>query len=297
MSFDLPDEVVEPVAPETFSQGVEPDVAPEVTETPVEAPQAAAEPEAPSVIPEWLDAEPEPPRGQYPPQQTQELPPQYPPQQPQYPPQPPAQYQPPAQPGADAALQAFVDNPEQWVRTIQQDTINQMGGQLGFQQQQLAGEINQMRQTYANAGIGQADTAIRNAYKFLNSDPVFKSNKDVQARIGAALKGSFDNAAREARTGNYGPISDVAQLDETSLRGMLAFVKATSNVQSPGVGPLQVEGATVESSRSAVADNSVVLTPLQEEVAKRMGPGYRDKMIKAEVENRKHDDFEVSEKG
>jgi hypothetical protein len=66
---------------------------------------------------------------------------------------------------------------------------------------------------------------------------------------------------------------------------MLAFVKATANVPSPGVGPLQVEGATVESSRSAVAPESVVLTAEQESIATRMGPGYRDRMIKAQLEN------------
>jgi hypothetical protein len=182
-------------------------------------------------------------------------------------------------------LQAFVDNPEKWVRSIQQDTINQMGGQLGWNQQQLAGQINQMRETYANAGIGQAKTAVRNAYSFLNEDPVFRSNKDVQERIGRALEGSLENAKRAAFMGDYGPISDVSQLDETSLRGMLAFVKATANVPSPGVGPLQVEGATVESSRSAVAPESVVLTAEQESIATRMGPGYRDRMIKAQLEN------------
>jgi hypothetical protein len=287
MSFDLPDVEVEPVEPEPFTQGVEPDVAPEAPEAPVEAPQEAAEPAPPAVQPEWLDREPEPPPGQYPNQYPPEPPPQLPPQQPQYPPQPPAQV------GADAALQAFVDNPEKWVRSIQQETINQMGGQLGWNQQQLAGQINQMRETYANAGIGQAKTAVRNAYSFLNEDPVFRSNKDVQERIGRALEGSLENAKRAAFMGDYGPISDVSQLDETSLRGMLAFVKATANVPSPGVGPLQVEGATVESSRSAVAPESVVLTPDQEAIATRMGPGYRDKMIKAQIENIKHGDVEM----
>lgn len=293
MSFDLPDEVVEP---ETFTQGVEPDVAPEVTEAPAEPPQEPSEPDIPPVAPEWLDKEPEPPPGQYPPQYPPEVPPQLPPQPPMYPPQPPAQYQPPAQAGVDAALQGFVDGPDPYIDQRIDRKMNQMGGQLGWNQQQLAGQLDQMRQTYANAGIGQADTAVRNAYKFLNEDPTFRSNKEVQARIGAALKGSFDNAAREAKAGNYGPISDVAQLDETSLRGMLAFVKATSNVPSPGVGPLQVEGATVESSRSAVTEGDVVLTDVQEAVATRMGPGYRDRMIKAEIENRKYNDLEISTK-
>ena len=290
MSFDLPEIEVEP---ETFTQGVEPDVAPEVTETPVETPQEPPESDAPLVAPEWLDAEPAPPQGQYPPQYPPEVPPQLPPQQPQYPPQPPAQLRPPAPAGADAALQGFVDGPDPYIDQRIDLKMNQMAGQLGWNQQQLAGQLDQMRQTHANAGIGQADTAVRNAYKFLNTDPTFRSNKDVQARMGAALKGSFDNAAREARAGNYGPISDVAQLDEKSLRGMMAFIKETSDIPSPGVGPLQVEGATLESSRSAVAEGSVVLTPAQEEIATRMGPGYRDKMIKAQLENIKHDDVDM----
>jgi hypothetical protein len=293
MSFDLPDEVVEPVEPEPFTQGVEPDVAPEAPETPVEAPQEAAEPAPPAVQPEWLDREPEPPPGQYPNQYPPEPPPQLPPQPPAYPPQPPAQFQPPAQTGADAALQKFVDAPDPWARAIAQDVVNQATGQLGWNQQQLAGQINQIRETYAKAGIGQAKSAVRKAYQFLNEDPVFRTNKDVQERIGRALEGSLENAKRAAFMGDYGPISDVSQLDETSLKGMLAFVKATANVPSPGVGPLQVEGATVESSRSAVAPESVVLTPVQEAVAERMGPNYRDKMIKRQIENIAAGDVEM----
>jgi len=77
------------------------------------------------------------------------------------------------------------------------------------------------------------------------------------------------------------------------LDGMLAFYGVTAGVRSPGVGPLQVEGATVESSRPSAASEEVVLTPLQEDIAARMGKGYRDRMIKAVLEERKYNDFEV----
>ena len=45
----------------------------------------------------------------------------------------------------------------------------------------------------------------------------------------------------------------------------------------------------------AVAEGSVVLTAEQEEVARRLGPGARDRMIKGVLEQQQYDDFEVKE--
>lgn len=294
MSFDLPEPEVAQAPPEVFSQSVEPDAAPPEPEAQAAPePTPEPEPELPAVEPDWIDSQPEPTGphpGQYPPEPPQNLPAA----PPMYPPQPAPQYAQPAPTGADAALQAFVDNPEQWVRQIQQETLQQAAGQLGWQQQQLAGEVNQMRQTYAESNIGQAKSTIKQAYDHLNKNPTFRSNKAMQDSIKTTLQGYYDQASAAARSGNYGPISEFAQIGPAQLDGMMAYLSAVGGIQSPGVGPLQVEGATVESSRSAVDDGSVVLTPLQEDIAKKMGPGYRDRMIKAEVENRKYDDFEVN---
>jgi hypothetical protein len=298
MAFELDEQQAPDAQPEVFRQGVEPDVSPEAPETPVEPPQEPQAPDVPEVEPSWLDGDPEPPRGY--PQYPQEPLPQYPPHAPAYPPVPPPDYPPAAhrqQPmgSPDAVLNEFVKDPIGWVRSIQQETINQMSGPLTWQQQQLAENLNRMQMTYAEAGIKRADAAIRNAYKILNKNPVFKSNKQVQEHINRALKAQFNDAANAARQGNYVPIADLERIDEPALRGMVAFVSEATGVKSAGIGPLSVEGAAVETSRSAVTSEDITLTPEQEEVAKRMGPGYRDRMIQAQRDLLKHDDFEAGE--
>ena len=92
-----------PETAESFTQPLF--VAEQEPAPPAPEPEKEAEPELPPVEPDWLTAQPEQPQA--PPQQQPyvEPPPQY-PQQPQMPPQ--------AAPRGDAALEAFVDNPDGW---------------------------------------------------------------------------------------------------------------------------------------------------------------------------------------
>jgi hypothetical protein len=298
MSFDLPDPgkidieaIAEP--PEVFSQSVEPDAAPPEAEPQAE-PQPTSDPvqDLPEVEPDWINAQPEQ-QGPHPGQYPQEPPPQLPPPQPGYQ-QPQPQYQQPQPTGVDQVLNEFVSNPKGFIQQIQQETLNQFAGPMGYQQQQMAQEINQMRQTYADGHVGEAKDTVVEAYKHLNKNPTFRSNKQVQDSIKGTLQEYRNQAEMAARAGNYGPIAQFNKIGPEQLNGMMAYLSATMGVQSPGVGPLQVEGATVESSRSAVDEGSVVLTPLQEDIASRMGPGKRDEMIQAEKDLLKYNDFEVN---
>jgi hypothetical protein len=100
-------------------------------------------------------------------------------------------------------------------------------------------------------------------------------------------------AEHEARTtGNFAPLRALANLDESDMEATLAYMKAKAGKQSPGVAPLQVEGATVESSRSAVAEQSVELDADTEAAIKRLGPAYRERLIKAQRETDEAGDFE-----
>jgi hypothetical protein len=63
-------------------------------------------------------------------------------------------------------------------------------------------------------------------------------------------------------------------------------------VDSPGVGPLQVEGAVVESSRSAPKTTEVQLTEEQKEVVRRLGPSYEKKLRDGLAAANKYDDFQ-----
>jgi hypothetical protein len=280
-----PMETTVPEQADMFRQSVEPDPepappAPEPTPEPV-----VEEPEPPPVEPDWLSAPTEPvmppqPEPQY---QYQQPPPQAYPQQPQV----------PQGTGVDAALQGFVDNPDGWLNQRLAQRDQQLVGPIAQQQQQVAFMMNTLMENNINDGVARADGSIRNAYEAFNKDATFRSNKAMQDKIGATLQGMRERATYEARRGNFAPLNALANLSESDIAGTLAYVRAASGVQSPGVAPLQVEGAAVESARSAATDQGVVLDAEQEEAAKRLGPGGRERMIKGILEQQKYDDFET----
>ena len=251
---------------------------------PVAPPAPAPEPEPaelPPVEPEWLNAPPEPVA---PPQQPQyyEPPPQY-PQQPQMP---------PSAPVGDAALQSFVDNPDSWLEQRLAARDQQMLAPIAQQNRATQNMMGTMMDNQINEGMARVDQSVRSAYNEFNNDATFRSSKAMQDKIGATLQGMRQRAEESARAGNFAPLNALANLSEADIAGTLAYVRAASGVQSPGVGPLQVEGATVESSRSAVAAQSVEIDPDTEAAIKRLGPAYRERYVKSLQDAAAADDFE-----
>ena len=288
---DFLDEAEPAVQPEVFRQGVA-DPEPEVEAPPAPepaAPEPEPEPEAPPVEPDWLSAPaPEPVQQQAPQQQQRDY---YQPQQQQ------PQYQ--QAPVKRGDLNAFIEDPDGYIdRLVAQriDYINQQAlTPLMYQQQMLAQEFNGIRENNQRSALHQADAAIKGAYKEFNKDSAFRSNPRLQERIKGALAGLRESALAEAQRGNYGPLSNLANLGEAEARATLAAARVIEGIGSPGNGPLQVEGASVESSRSAVADNSIELTAEQQEIARRFGgqeKNYADRMRKAIADSKKYDDFE-----
>ena len=261
-------------------------------DAPAPEPEPTPEPEieAPVVEPSWLNepvAEPAPMPNQ-PPAQYPQMPPQYDYGQ---------QQQPQVQqgPASDAALNAFVEDPQGWFNSQMAQREQQIVGPLQQQQQAIAYMMSSMIDNSVKQGMSSADAAIHKAYDVFNQDSAFRSNKAMQEKVGATLQGMRARAEAEARNGNFGPLHAISNLSEADIAGTLAYVRAATGVQSPGTGPLQVEGATVESSRAPVAEQTVELTAEQEEIARRMGPGYRQKLIQAQTDLNKYDDLEWKE--
>lgn len=278
---------VVPEQAEFFTQTIgEAMAAPDPGPTP--APEPEPEPEAPVVEPDWLNPPPEPVP---PPQQ----PPQYPTAPPDYYPEPQYPQQPQAQPASatDAELGAFVDNPKAWLAQELATRDQQLVGPMQQQQQSIAFMVNTLMENNVRQNVAKADQAIRQAYDTFNKDPAFRQNQEMQNRIGGTLQGMRENAIAAARGGNYGPMESLINLDEGAIRGTLAFLREQVGVQSPGIGPLKIEGAAVESSRAPVAAQDVTLSDEQEEIARRMGPGYRAKLVQAVRDQDKYNDFDM----
>ena len=284
MGEELDPQVIEdPQQGEMFRQGAEPEPAPEpVVEVAPEP--VAAEPELPPVEPDWLSAPalPEAP-PQPPPQQYYEPPPQHYPQQPQV----------PQGTNADAALQTFVDNPDGWLEQRMAQRDQQRLGPLQHQQQQQAQMTAILMNNYVTEGMSRADAAVRKAYDVFNRDATFRSDREMQQTLQSTLQGMRDRAREEAwGRGNLDPLRTLANLDESDMEATLAYMKVKRGKRSPGVGPLQVEGATLESSRSSVAGQSTELPPEFEAVAHRLGDGGKERLLRELAVTRAADDFE-----
>ena len=283
MGEELDPQVIEdPQQGEMFRQGAEPEPAPEPVVEAAPEP-VAAEPELPPVEPDWLSAPALPEAPPPPPQQYYEPPPQHYPQQPQV----------PQGTNADAALQTFVDNPDGWLEQRMAQRDQQRLGPLQHQQQQQAQMTAILMNNYVTEGMSRADAAVRKAYDVFNRDATFRSDREMQQTLQSTLQGMRDRAREEAwGRGNLDPLRTLANLDESDMEATLAYMKVKRGKRSPGVGPLQVEGATLESSRSSVAEQSTELPPEFEEIAHRLGPGGRERLIKQIAVTRTADDFE-----
>ena len=289
---------IDPGGVESFTQSVVPDApsAPEPVPEPAPEP-APAEPELPPVEPDWLNepAIPEqpvaappqapPPDYYYGQQQPQQQHPQY-PQQPQVP-----QYGTP-----DASIQTFLDNPDGWAESKIEQRLAARDEQIRQQNLAIQNMTGMLMQDRIVEAVSGANNAVQRAYNVFNRDSTFRSNKEMQQTLQATLKGMKQRAEYEAyASGNFEPLRTLANLSESDMEATLAYMKVKAGVQSPGTGPLQVEGATVESSRSAVSGREVELTPDEQEVARRLGPGAEARMKQAKLDLAKYDDLEFGE--
>lgn len=265
---------------ESFRQGLT-DPEPPAPAAPPPAPEPPAEPEAPPVAPDWLNAPP----PQAPPQQYYEPPPQPQYQQPAYQP-----YVPPPQ--TKAGLEAFVDDPDSYINRLVEQRVAQAFVPLAYQQQAVAQMTNQMRDAQVRYTASQADSALKKAYEVFNQDKSFRTNKNIQNRIAATLSGLRQQALHAAQNGDMTQLYNLANMNEGHIRATIAAARALEGSDLSGTGPLQIEGATVESSRTAATPGPQVrLTAEEEEIARRVGGSFGDRLRKAKAEADKYGDF------
>jgi len=279
---DVLDESAPDVQPEVFRQGMtEPE--PETAPQPAPEPEAAPEPEPEPVAPSWLDEPAHSPQPEYPPQ----APADYPHNVPQYPPQAHI-----PQPGTQRGLEAFVNDPDNYINALVEQRLNQAIAPLAQSQQMMMGVTNQMLESQIRTVKTQADSGIKRAYDRFNKDSSFKSNRALQGRIENAFRGLRANAEMAARNGDFTAMLNLANMTDAHISATLAAAKAMEGTASPGVSPLQVVGASVESTHSAAQGKNIELTAEQQELANRIGGNYADRMRKAIAEAEKYDDFE-----
>jgi len=282
MAIEL-DEQAKDVQPESFRQGVEPEPEPTPEEPQKAAPAPEPEPQEPSVGPDWLYTQPSEPQA--PPQPA----PQQGYQQDQY-------YQPPPQnipqPGTQKGLDAFINDPDGYIGALAEERAQRMIAPILQQQQMLYGMTSQMRDSQTRAVDGQAKSGIEKAYAGFNKDPAFRSNKALQQRVNSTMQTLYNQAAEAASYGDYTRLYNLANMGEREVRATLVAAKAYEGIMGGGQTPLAVQGAEVETTSAPTTETGVTLSPEQEEIARKLGGNYADKLRKAISETEKFDDFE-----
>ena len=271
MTDDLTDEAIEEV--------VEPEAPPEaeITEEP--------EPEIEEISPDWLDEpvseQPSSHQG-YTPEQMAAY--QYQMQQMQ---QPQNQQQ---QRGPDDYLNEFVRDPNGYMSNVARQEAQNIAQQM---MQQGIAPVQQQMNAFFNAQVEmQADGAkrsINDMYKNFSKDEAFRGNKQVKEQMDRTLSGLYHEARQQAAMGNPRALMMFSQPGFADVA--LAAVKAQLGVRGGAKGPASVPH--VESTRpSASGRSGQALTPDQEAAAERLGPGGRDRYLKALDELDKYGDFE-----
>jgi hypothetical protein len=266
---------------------------PQEPEETVEEPQA---PEAPPVSPDWLDEAAAPAQavqdyGRQPQYQQQQYPQQYAPQQPQVQPQ----MQQPGQVMSEDMLEAFVRDPNGYVNRLVQAQVEQAIGPAAMTAMQAASGVSSFIHAQAETGIGEAKKAISSAYKdVFNQDETFRSNQDLQRRVGGSLQALLEQAAYKARSGDFSDLAMFRSFGEQQARATLAAAKALAGITGRSESPMSVAGAVVESPVARASRDDVQLSAEEEDVISarsRVEPGYRDRYIAAKKEAIKRGDF------
>ena len=253
------------------------------------------EEELPFVAPDWLDEAGAPAQavqdyGQ-PPQPQRQQQPQYQQQYQQVPPQ----MQQPNQMMSEDQIEAFVRDPGAYVNRLVQAQVEQAIGPAAMQAMQAASGVSSFIAAQAETGISEAKKSIADAYKeVFNQDETFRSNKELQSRVGGSLRSLLDQAAMGARNGNFNDLALFRQFGPAQARATLAAAKALMGIQGKAEAPMRVAGAVVESSAPRAAAGDVDLSAEEEEVIaarSRVEPGYRERYIKSKREAIKRGDF------
>lgn len=174
---------------------------------------------------------------------------------------------------------------EEQARQVASQMMNQALGPVAQQQQQFI-------QGQAQYHASMSDSAVRDMYKTkFTKDEAFASNERIRTRIDRAIAGLREQAMYQAMNGD--PSGFAIFNNPTFADGVLNLAKTIEGHQPSAVSA--ASAPHVESVAPAAQQTIFELSPDQEEAVRRMGPGGRDRYIKALEDVKKHDDFEWDE--
>jgi hypothetical protein len=231
--------------------------------------------------------QPQQPQG-FPPQQAypQPMPPQpFPPQGfPQQPPQPQT---------LEQRIDRFVQDPDGYIEARAQDRFRQMMGPFAYMLQNVQNQVGTYVSAAAENAIGQAWTGVQSNYQdVLSKDEAVRSDQSLYGEVDKAVKTIFQQAAEEARQGHPQRLAQFQ--DPRFYRGVIGAVKSYLGFVEPAGGkPAIPAGAMVEGpapASAATISDGVTLSPEEEDIARRMGPAFRERLIAGKKEAEKRGD-------
>lgn len=251
-------------------------VAPPESEPPAE-PAAAPAPEPEPEVPAWVSQ----------PTQLQPQQPQYAPPQPQYaPPQP--QYSPPPQPQYPAVnVDDLVNRPGEVLYGAAERVMSPYVEKVNRLDQFMRQSFESQVTNAATSAKGAIDQGYRNV---ISRDPAY-ANKAVRATVDALLQNQFQNAVTIAQqTGDFSQLNNFA--NPKYMQMVLAGAKIHAGYpggQAPG--PINVQGAYTESSRSAPGSPSGDVPEEVRDAAHRLNMDPKEMWTKVQAAEKKQRDL------
>ena len=194
------------------------------------------------------------------------------------------------QPQTPNTLDRFIQNPDGTISEIAGYTAHQVAQSLLAQSYgPMAAQMNEFVQGQARYHTAVADDKIRGMYKEkFAKDETFAGNKRIQARVDGAIRGLREQAIMMAHRGD--PSGFQIFNNPTFAEATLALAKIIEGTKPGSSGSAPVP--RVERTSPATKKQSIELDPDTEAAISRFGPDFRDRYLKAQEEQSKHNDFQ-----
>ena len=192
--------------------------------------------------------------------------------------------------GRDDYLNEFVRDPQGFI----DNAATQRAQEIAYQMMQqgvgpLQGQMQQFMNMQVEMQSDGAKRSINDMYKQFSKDEAFRGNKQVKEHMDRTLQGLYRDAQKQAYYGNPRALMMFSQPGFAEVA--LAAVKAQLGVRGGASSPASVPH--VESTApSAQGRSQSVLSPDEEAAVERLGPGGRERYLKAQEELNKYNDFE-----
>lgn len=185
----------------------------------------------------------------------------------------------------DRALYELVHRPEEWVRGMAQQEVQQSVAPVIGQVQDAASGIANFLRDQTDTQSNSAKENIKRLYTdVINQDEDYNSNPTIKAEVDRTFQNMLNNSITAARNGSYADIGRMAAFTDLHARATINAIKTMHGGLGNQTLAPQVGTAVVERPTAAAPGPSVEITPDEEQAIawrEKVDPNFRSKYVAA----------------